>query len=388
MKKLLSVLLLAALGLSLLACGTFPAGESFPGGSMFLDEHNHIDLRIVRGDGADDRVILAAIRIREMLRTLCGADVDLFSDWSRAGEPGHAGPEIHVGVTSCAENGALLGQLAAETEDCYYIRTVGNKIFLLATGEDLLDDAVARFLTDYVKRGDGGVYIARDISLWVSADGRIDLVRNGISGGGILLPSGSGAPLTEAATRFSEELEALSGAGMPVYADSGNSGSAESALIRVSFDRSLDPDLAETDATGSYIRIRAGSESAAIAALSELLCFVSSSSEVTWDGSLTVYYPVGRKTAAVWEHPDIPFLFGATLLEKQSISGNSQRVVFGSVTPDRFNAYRNTLESAGLPLVYGSGKAGSVFRCEAGSLHLQVNYDESAASATLYITRL
>ena len=178
MKKLLSVLLLAALGLSLFACGSTPASESFPGGSVFLDARNGIGLRIVRSDGADDRVILAAMQIRE---SLCGAAVDLCSAWSRAGEPTHTGPEIHVGVTSCAENAVLLEQLAAETEDCYYIRSVGNKIFLLATGEDLLDEAVVRFLADYVKPGDGGVYIARDISLWVSADGRVDLVRGGVS---------------------------------------------------------------------------------------------------------------------------------------------------------------------------------------------------------------
>lgn len=387
MKKLLSVLLLAALGLSLLACGSTPAGESFPGGSVFLDARNGIDLRIVRSDGADDRVILAAMQIRETLRTLCGADVDLCSDWSRAGDPGHTGPEIHVGVTSCTENAPLLEQLAAETEDCYYIRSVGNKIFLLATGEDLLDEAVARFLADFVKADGDGVYIARDISLWVSADGRIDLVRGGVSAGGILLPSGSGAALTEAADRFSVELETLAGEGLPVYADSGNSGSVESAKIRVSFDRSLDPAAGEIDTVSGYIRVRAGSEQAAIAALSELLCFVTASPEVTWNGALTVYYPIGHKISAVWEHSDIPFPFGATLLEKQSISGDSQRIVFAQVSHDRFSAYQKALESAGLPLVYGSGKAGSVFSCDKGDLHLQVNYDESAATLTLYITR-
>ena len=374
----------------ILLCGCKKAPEegAFSGGSIFLDAENSIGLRIVRGDSADDRVILSAMQIRESLRTLCGAEVDLCSDWSRPGDPGHEGPEIHVGITSCKEAKAAQKELANEKEDCYYIRSVGeNKILILATGEDLLDEAVERFLADYVISADGGVYIARDISLWVSADGRIDLVRNGVTDGGILLPQDSGASLTEAATRFSEELEALTGVELPVYADNGNSGSAESAKILVNFEKDADPAVAKTDTEGGRVRIRAGSESAAIAALSELLCFVTDSTEVTWNGGLTVYYPVGTTDECTWEHPDIPFLFGAEKTDEQYISGNTRRVVFSSVTSARFAGYRQTLESAGLPLVYSSGKTGSAFTCETSVFHLQVNYDAEAQSATLYITR-
>lgn len=387
MKRLLAALLclLAILAL-LVGCnndsGKQPQDSTTPAdGTTNADgttsaalDGNFVDVgvyQLIRSENASSSLIASAVQLKKDMDALTGTAIEIHDDWVRSGTPDDEAYEILVGRTNRPQSEQVLASIDGNG---YAIRTVGHKIVIVGSNDDITIDAVNFFFENYIKptAGNGGFRIPEVLEVVNTGYTVIDMISNGKCRFDVVYREGLDATadskgkvdyVVMQAQRVRQEIINLTGANVKIKTDWVKPGADPTGLYEILIGDTSRPESTqgrESYAANEYgfslignkIVVTGWNEQSVGFAVDAFISFLKNSLTIASDKTknISFVHTAGQtKEYSRWT-VDIPEYEGGKLEGTVTCNNDQLEYYYTGTTEAQYRAYRQKLESAGYKL--------------------------------------